>query len=131
MLRDTNAAIKEIKADGPVGIVGFCMGGTIAFLAATRLSGLSAAIGYYGGRIVEFADEKPKCPMQMHFGEKDPSIPMTDVETIKQKRSATARSTSMRMPATASIATSAAASTRRAANVAWQRSKEFLAKHMK
>ena len=85
-MRDTDAAIKELKAAGPVGIIGFCMGGTIAFLAATRLSGLSAAVGYYGGRIVAFADEKPKCPTQLHFGEKDASIPMTDVEIIKQKR---------------------------------------------
>jgi carboxymethylenebutenolidase len=86
MLRDTDAAIKEIKSVGPLAIVGFCMGGTIAFLAATRLSGLSAAICYYGGRIVAFADEKPKCPTLLHFGEKDQSIPMTDVDTIKQKR---------------------------------------------
>ena len=62
------------------------MGGTIAFLGATRLSGLSAAVGYYGGRIVAFADKKPKCPTQLHFGDKDASIPMTDVEIIKQKR---------------------------------------------
>jgi carboxymethylenebutenolidase len=87
MLRDTDAAIKELKAVGPIAIVGFCMGGTIAFLSAARLSGLSAAIGYYGGRIVAFADEKPKCPTQLHFGAKDQSIPMTDIETIKQKRS--------------------------------------------
>jgi carboxymethylenebutenolidase len=86
MMRDTDAAIKDLKGVGPVGIIGFCMGGTIAFLGATRLSGLSASIAYYGGRIVAFADEKPKCPVQMHFGEKDASIPMTDVETIKQKR---------------------------------------------
>jgi carboxymethylenebutenolidase len=87
MLRDTDAAIKELKAVGPIAIVGFCMGGTIAFLSAARLSGLSAAIGYYGGRIVAFADEKPKCPTQLHFGAKDQSIPMTDIEIIKQKRS--------------------------------------------
>lgn len=86
MMRDTDAAIKELKSAGPIGIVGFCMGGTIAFLAATRLSGLSASVPYYGGRLVAFADEKPKCPVQMHFGEKDQSIPLTDVETIKQKR---------------------------------------------
>ena len=86
MLRDTDAAIKELKAVGPTAIIGFCMGGTIAFLSAARLSGLSAAVAYYGGRIVAFADEKPKCPTQMHFGETDQSIPMTDVETIKQKR---------------------------------------------
>ena len=79
MMRDTDAAIKELKSTGPVGIIGFCMGGTVAFLGATRLSGLSAAVGYYGGRIVAFADEKPKCPTQLHFGDKDASIPMTDV----------------------------------------------------
>jgi carboxymethylenebutenolidase len=86
MLRDTAAAIASLKGVGPVGIVGFCMGGTIAFLAAARLDGLSAAVGYYGGGIVNFADEKPRCPTQLHFGDKDQSIPLTAVETIKQKR---------------------------------------------
>ena len=46
----------------------------------------AAAVCYYGGRIVAFADEKPRCPTQMHFGDKDQSIPMTDVEIIKRKR---------------------------------------------
>jgi carboxymethylenebutenolidase len=87
MLRDTAAAIAELKGVGPVSIVGFCMGGTIAFLAAARLDGLTASVPYYGGRIVAFADEKPRCPTQMHFGEKDQSIPLSDVETIRQKRS--------------------------------------------
>jgi carboxymethylenebutenolidase len=86
MLRDTDAAIKDIKSAGPTAIMGFCMGGTISFLAATRLAGLKAAVCYYGGRIVAFADEKPKCATMMHFGEQDQSIPMSDVETIKQKR---------------------------------------------
>jgi carboxymethylenebutenolidase len=86
MLRDVQAAITDVKSVGSVGIVGFCMGGTVAFLAATRLDGLSAAVCYYGGRIAAFADEKPRCPMQMHFGDQDQSIPMSDVETIKQKR---------------------------------------------
>src|SRR3954463_1391062 len=71
MLRDTDAALKEIKSAGPSAIMGFCMGGTISFLAACRLSGLSASVCYYGGGIGRFADEKPKCPTQMHFGEKD------------------------------------------------------------
>jgi carboxymethylenebutenolidase len=86
MLRDTAAAIAELKGMGAVSIVGFCMGGTIAFLAAARLDGLTASVPYYGGRIVAFADEKPRCPTQMHFGEKDQSIPLSDVETIRQKR---------------------------------------------
>lgn len=86
MLRDAAAAQNELKSAGPVGAIGFCMGGTVAFLAATRLAGISAAIGFYGGQIIRFADEKPKCPVQLHFGEKDDHIPMTDVETIRKKQ---------------------------------------------
>ena len=81
MMRDVQAAIDEAKKSGPAAIIGFCMGGTLAFLAAAKLNGLSAAIGYYGGQIAKNADEKPKIPTQLHFGEKDASIPMSDVET--------------------------------------------------
>ena len=86
MLRDTQAAIDAVKDAGPVGIIGFCLGGSVAYAAATKLSGLSAAIGYYGGAIVRFADDKPKVPTQLHFGENDSGIPLTDVQTIKAKR---------------------------------------------
>ncbi len=86
MLRDTQAAIDAVQSVGPVGIIGFCLGGSIAYVAATRLSGLRAAIGYYGGAIVRFAEETPKVPTQLHFGEKDAGIPLSDVETIKAKR---------------------------------------------
>ena len=86
MLRDTQAAIDAVRNVGPVGIIGFCLGGSIAYAAATKLSGLSTAIGYYGGAIVRFADVKPKVPTQLHFGEKDAGIPLSDVETIKAKR---------------------------------------------
>lgn len=86
MLRDTQAAIDAAKPVGPVGIVGFCLGGSVAYAAATKLSGLSAAVGYYGGVIARFADDKPKVPTQLHFGEKDAGIPLTDIETIRSKR---------------------------------------------
>jgi carboxymethylenebutenolidase len=86
MLRDTQAAIDAVKSIGPIGIIGFCLGGSIAYAAATKLSGLSAAIGYYGGAIVRFADDKPTVPTQLHFGENDAGIPLSDVDTIKAKR---------------------------------------------
>jgi len=86
MLRDTQAAIDAVRDAGPVGIIGFCLGGGIAYAAATKLSGLTAAIGYYGGAVVRFADDKPKVPTQLHFGEKDAGIPLSDVEIIKIKR---------------------------------------------
>ena len=85
MMRDVAAAADDLTSSGPVGVVGFCMGGTVAFLAATRLDGVSAAVGYYGGQITRFVDEKEKCPVQLHFGEKDDHIPLTDVEAIKKK----------------------------------------------
>ena len=87
MLLDTQAAIDAVKEVGPVGIIGFCLGGSVAYAAATKLSGLRAAIGYYGGAIVRFADDKPNVPTQLHFGEKDAGIPLSDVETIRAKRS--------------------------------------------
>ena len=86
MLRDSQAAIDAVKPVGPVGIIGFCLGGSIAYAAATKLSGLSAAIGYYGGAIIRFADDKPAVPTQLHFGEKDAGIPLADVDAIKAKR---------------------------------------------
>lgn len=86
MLRDTQAAIDAVKVVGPGGIIGFCLGGSIAYAAATKLSGLSAAVGYYGSAVVRFADDRPTVPTQLHFGEKDGGIPLSDVETIRAKR---------------------------------------------
>ena len=131
MLRDTDAAIKELKAVGPVGIIGFCMGGTIAFLSACRLSGLSAAVGYYGGGVANFADEKPKCPTQLHFGEKDASIPMTAVETIKQKRSGDCEI--FVYPAGGHVfhCDERGSFNQESRDIAWTRTTDFFTKHMK
>jgi carboxymethylenebutenolidase len=75
-----------VREVGPVGIIGFCLGGSVAYAAATKLTGLSAAIGYYGGAIVRFADDQPTVPTQLHFGAQDHGIPLSDVETIRAKR---------------------------------------------
>ncbi len=129
MLLDMQAGIDEVKSAGPVGVIGFCMGGSAAFLAATRLDGLKAAVAYYGGQIVKFADEKPKCPVQMHFGESDTSIPMSDVEIIKQKRPDCEIYT---YPAGHGFYCDERASFHDAsAKLAWERTLAFLDKHMK
>jgi carboxymethylenebutenolidase len=86
MMRDTAAAIAAVKHAGKVGIVGYCMGGSVAFLAASDLDGLACAIGYYGGAIAKNADKKPRVPTLLHFGDQDHSIPMSDVALIKEKR---------------------------------------------
>ncbi|HEX7970316.1 MAG TPA: dienelactone hydrolase family protein, partial [Stellaceae bacterium] len=85
-LADVQAAIDYAKRSGKVGVVGYCWGGSLAFLAATRLEGVAAAVGYYGGMIAGHAEERPKAPVMLHFGETDASIPMSDVEKVKQAR---------------------------------------------
>jgi carboxymethylenebutenolidase len=65
-----------------VGIIGYCYGGTIAWLAATRLHG-SAAVGYYGGRISNYAGEELNAPTMLHFGKLDAHIPAEEVEQIQ------------------------------------------------
>lgn len=129
MLLDIQAGIDEVKAVGPVGVIGFCMGGSAAFLSATRLDGVKAAVAYYGGQIVKYADEKPKCPVQMHFGETDASIPMADVEIVKQKRPDCEIYT---YPAGHGFYCDERASfDDSSAKLAWERTLAFLDKHMK
>jgi carboxymethylenebutenolidase len=86
VMGDTAAAIDGVKDAGRVGIVGYCLGGSVSFKAACEVDGLACAIGYYGGQIAKNADNKPKVPTLLHFGDKDQSIPMSDVEIVKQKR---------------------------------------------
>ncbi|HXY98370.1 MAG TPA: dienelactone hydrolase family protein [Stellaceae bacterium] len=85
-LADLQAAIDYARPFGKVGVVGYCWGGGLAFLSATRLDGVAAAVGYYGGMVAAHAQEKPRVPVILHFGEHDQSIPMSDVEKVKQAR---------------------------------------------
>src|SRR5690606_38047721 len=57
-------------------------GGTVAFLANTRLS--MPAVSYYGARTVPFLEERLDAPMMFHFGDDDPSIPASDIELHRE-----------------------------------------------
>ena len=83
-LRDIAAARDAAAAAGNVGVVGYCWGGYLAWLSATRLDGFSAAVSYYGGGIGSVAGESPRCPVLLHFGEKDHAIPLSEVETVRK-----------------------------------------------
>jgi carboxymethylenebutenolidase len=63
------------------GVVGYCLGGTLAWMSATRLRP-TAAVGYYAGRIGNYAAEKPSCPVMLHFGKQDTHIPPEEVEKV-------------------------------------------------
>ncbi len=82
-LLDIEAARAHVHPAGKVGVVGFCFGGTMAWLGATRLK-FDASSCYYGGRIASLANEKPHCPVIMHFGAKDAHIPLTQVDEIRK-----------------------------------------------
>ena len=82
-LADIQAAIDHASAQGPVGVVGYCFGGLLTWLAACELNGVAAASSYYGGGVAGEAERSPKCPAIMHFGELDAHIPLSDVDKVK------------------------------------------------
>jgi carboxymethylenebutenolidase len=84
-LKDAEAAVKALSSAGKVGIVGYCWGGLIAWLAAAKIPGLSAAVPYYGGGILDNADLQPQVPLMGHFGDKDQHIPVEGVKKLAEK----------------------------------------------
>jgi carboxymethylenebutenolidase len=85
-LQDVAATIEYAANAVPlkkVGVVGYCYGGTLAWLASTRLQP-TAVVCYYGGRIAGFASENPHCPVLLHFGSKDQHISPEEIETIRR-----------------------------------------------
>ena len=85
-VQDITAAVKALRArpevTGKIGALGFCLGGKLAYLAAAR-SGVDVAVGYYGVGIEGSLNEPPKCPMVLHFAEKDKFVPAEAVQKIK------------------------------------------------
>ena len=82
VLGDVASAADAIRSAGKIGVVGYCWGGTIALLAASRL-GLPA-VSYYGARNVAYLDEVSRAPLQFHFGQRDSSIPPQAVQRHRE-----------------------------------------------
>lgn len=86
-LADVQTCIDALREKGPVFVVGYCYGGSVAWAAATRLDGVAAASAYYGSMIPKFAEEAaPRVPVVAHFGRHDAGIPMEGVEAVAAKR---------------------------------------------
>ncbi len=83
-LADIEAAVGAAAQAGRVGVVGYCWGGTLAYASAAHVPGLAAAVGYYGSGIVGMLAGQLLCPVLLHFGDQDKSIPLTDVEKIRR-----------------------------------------------
>ena len=83
-VKDMAAAFEYLRGQGVAkcGVIGYCFGGTMAWLAATRLDP-QAAVGYYGGNITRFAQENPACPVMLHFGSLDKHIPKNGIDQLQ------------------------------------------------
>lgn len=80
-MTDIAAAVDRVAPTGPVAVVGYCFGGSLAWLSANMLP-VAAAVGYYGGQIADLVDRAPAAPTMLHFGELDHAIPLDDVRSI-------------------------------------------------
>lgn len=85
-LLDIAAAIAQVAQAGKVGLVGYCWGGTLAWVGAAQLPGLSAAVGYYGGGLLGLTELQPHCPVMLHFGARDAHIPVAQVQAFAASR---------------------------------------------
>ena len=82
VMLDIQAAADLVRPAGKVGVVGYCWGGQMAFLAAARVN-IDAAVAYYGGGISQQLAHIPRVPVMFHFGEKDTHIPLSAVDEIR------------------------------------------------
>lgn len=84
VLGDIAACRDYLAPRGKVAVVGYCYGGSYAWLAACELEGLSAASSYYGSMVQGNAGLKPKCPTIVHLGRLDTGIPADAVKAAVQ-----------------------------------------------
>lgn len=84
VIKDIAAAIDFARQQTgkKVGVIGYCFGGTMVWLSATRLHP-DAVVGYYGGQIPRYAAETPRCPVMLHFGKLDQHIPKSEVDKVQ------------------------------------------------
>lgn len=82
VLADIGAAVDALKPSGRVAVCGFCLGGTWTWVSASELK-INAAAAFYGSHIPAYLQYAPKCPIILHYGDKDPIVPMPDIEKIR------------------------------------------------
>jgi len=134
---DVEAVIRHVRGMMPtgfkIGVIGFCAGGSIAYLAATRTDA-DASVGYYGRQIADHLNEVHAIarPLLLHFGLEDSSIPAEIREKIRSELDTNPRVTIHDYPG-AGHGFAAGSGRRRndaAAQVADTRTEEFFARHL-
>ena len=82
-LLDIAAACAQVGSAGKVGVIGYCWGGLLSWLAACKVGGLAASVPYYGGGVPNHAALVPRCPVLAHFAEQDNHIPLDTVQAFR------------------------------------------------
>ena len=82
---DMSRAVRWLReqacCNGKVAAVGFCGGGRFAYLAGARC-GVDGAASLYGLGISEHLGERVRCPLQLHYGLKDPHVPLKEIDAV-------------------------------------------------
>ena len=124
---------------GQVGAVGFCFGGTLAFLAAAVSEadgrGIDAAVSYYGsGTNDQLAlMDRITCPLLFHYGEDDPFIPQDKIAEVEQAAEGRAHVEVLRYPGAGHAFSNSDAPSMynaEAAELAWSRTLAHFAQHL-
>ena len=142
---DTLEAMKEIGAtatflkghargNGKVGVVGFCLGGALSFAAACHVEGLSAVVPFYGVPPADKVDyAKVTAPVLAHFAKVDQWATVEKAEAIKVQIEATGHSMQLEVYDAGHAFvndTRPEAYDEKSAKLAWQRTVDFLKKHL-
>lgn len=130
---DETLALDDILAaaallPGRKGIIGFCMGGTLCWQAASRSTAFDAAVGWYGTGIAADLDARLNCPVQLHYGDKDHAIPLEDALKVRDARPDVA--VFIYDAGHGFGCTERASHVEPAATLAWQRSLAFFDRHL-
>jgi len=140
--QDIRGAVQFLKASGSakVGVTGFCMGGALTLLSVVNIPELDAGVVWYGCPPLEYVDaSKIKVPLMGHWGIHDSVFPIKQVDALEQKlRAAAVPFEFHRYEAKHAFANQEADSKHlpylkhdaQAAQLAWQRTMEFLGRHL-
>ncbi len=141
--QDVRGAAQHLKASGSakVGVTGFCMGGALTLLAAVNVPEASAAVVWYGYPPLEYVDAtKIKAPLQGHFATEDQAFPIAKVDELEKKlKAASVKYEFYRYKAKHAFANETANERKlamleynpQAAELAWKRTMDFLARNLK
>ncbi len=87
VMEDCRGAVNWLHGEGitRMGMVGYCSGGTSAWLASEKVVGLHCSVAYYGSMIPRRTEIRPAVPVMLHWGANDHTLPIEDVRAFEKE----------------------------------------------